>query len=108
MIEEGYRLCMRFKCCIPCVCREKELRRQQRYRDKSHFEPGVWNVNTVIMGGLGGDSELSSSSDEGMYFCVLQHAREILGSPCTKAKRYALGPQCGMNHVGTRKKEELP
>ena len=53
--------------------RAKELHRQQRYRDKSRYEPGVWNVNTVIMGGLGGDPDLSSSSEEGTctYVCSL-------------------------------------
>ena len=45
--------------------RAKELRRQQRYRDKSHYQPGVWNVNTVLMGGLGADPDSSSSSEEG-------------------------------------------
>ena len=50
-------------------CREKELRRQQRYCDKSHYEHGVWNVNTVMMGGLGGDPDLSSASDEGILKC---------------------------------------
>ena len=44
--------------------RAKELRRQQRYQEKSRFESGLWNVNTVVMGGLGGDPEICSS-DEG-------------------------------------------
>ncbi len=50
-----------------CVCgvyRAQEARRRQRYSAKSHYEAGVWNVNTVTMGGLGGDPE--ASSDEGI------------------------------------------
>ena len=84
MTDRYYHLPMRFICYIPCLCRAKELRRQQWYRDKSRFEPGVWNVNTVIMGGLGGDPELSSSSDEGMYPMFIQCAQEILESPGTR------------------------
>ena len=29
---------------------------------KSEYKPGMWNVNTVLMGGLGNDPEF-----EGMY-----------------------------------------
>jgi len=43
--------------------RAKESRRRQRYSAKSRYKAGSWNVNTVLMGGLGGDPECSS--DEG-------------------------------------------
>ena len=62
--------------------RAKELRRQQRYRDKSHYQPGVWNVNTVMMGGLGADPDSSPSSDEGrtMHVCTIKFRKTILST----------------------------
>ena len=70
--REGRGRLINFFCSFVClfVFRSRELRRQQRYHDKSHYQPGVWNVNTVMMGGLGGDPELSSSSDEGTCTCM--------------------------------------
>ena len=41
------------------------MRKKQRYKAKSLFEQGMWNVNTVMMGGLGRDPESGSSSEEG-------------------------------------------
>ena len=36
------------------------------------YEQGMWNVNTVIMGGLGGDPHSSgSSSEEGNCACSI-------------------------------------
>lgn len=36
----------------------------------------MWNVNTVIMGGLGEDPNSSSNEEEGMYSC------EIISGSC--------------------------
>ena len=44
--------------------RAREKRKAQRYKDKSYFCKGQWNVNTVMMGGLGGDIS-PESSDKG-------------------------------------------
>ncbi len=59
-------------CVCVCVCgvyRAQEARRRQRYSAKSRYEAGLWNVNTVTMGGLGGDPE--ASSDEGVTTCIV-------------------------------------
>ena len=45
------------------VHRAREAKRKQQYRLKSNFESGQWNVNAVMMGGLGRDPELSSSEE---------------------------------------------
>ena len=48
--------------------RAKEDRWQKRHKQKSHYEAGMWNVNAVMMGGLGGDpGSGTSSSDEGEW-----------------------------------------
>ena len=46
-----------------CGNRAKEERKRRRYMDKNHFQNGMWNVNTVTMGGLGRDPHESSSDD---------------------------------------------
>ena len=43
------------------------MRREERYKKKTQYEQGMWNVNTVMMGGLGGDPDSSGSSSEGMW-----------------------------------------
>lgn len=48
------------------LCRAKEERKQQRYRAKSLYQKGVWNIHTVTMGGLGEDPDGSSSDEEGI------------------------------------------
>lgn len=50
---------------ILCACRAKEERKRQRYRAKSLYQHGVWNIHTVTMGGLGEDPDGSSSDEEG-------------------------------------------
>ena len=48
--------------------RAKHAKREERYTKKTQYEHGMWNVNTVLMGGLGGDPDTSgTSSDEGVY-----------------------------------------
>lgn len=45
---------------------------EERYRRKNQYEEGMWNVNTVLMGGLGGEPDSSdSSSEEGNHRHVL-------------------------------------
>lgn len=44
--------------------RMKEERKRRRYRAKSLYQGGMWNIQTVTMGGLGEDPE-ESSSEEG-------------------------------------------
>ena len=44
--------------------RAKRARRQEVQCRKGYHEKGMWNVNTVMMGGLGGGLG-SSSSEEG-------------------------------------------
>lgn len=51
---------------IGSCCRAKEERKQQRYRAKSLYQQGVWNIHTVTMGALGEDPDESSSDEEGM------------------------------------------
>ena len=70
----GLSLSLSLALSLPPSPRAKELRRQQRYSDKSHYQPGVWNVNTVMMGGLGADPDSSCSSDEGrtMQACTIK------------------------------------
>ena len=48
----------------------KEERKRQRYRAKSLYQSGMWNIQTVTMGGLGEDPE-ESSSEEGMALLSL-------------------------------------
>jgi hypothetical protein len=42
----------------------KQAKWEERYREKTQFQQGLWNVNTVMMGGLGGDPHSSGSSSE--------------------------------------------
>ena len=46
------------------TCRAKHLKCEERHRRKNQYEEGMWNVNTVLMGGLGGDPDSSDSSSE--------------------------------------------
>lgn len=45
------------------VYRAKEARWRKLQEKKSCYEAGTWNVNAVMMGGLGGDPETSSSEE---------------------------------------------
>eukprot|EP00731_Ephydatia_muelleri_P016880 Em0009g1304a len=49
---------------LHCRLKAREAKRKQQYQLKSNFESGQWNVNAVMMGGLGGDPELSSSEED--------------------------------------------
>ena len=50
-------------------CRAKRAKCEESYHRKNHFEQGLWNVNTVLMGGLGGDPDATgSSSEEGLLY----------------------------------------
>ena len=66
-------------CVCVCVCvlhRAKHGKREERYRKKTQYEQGMWNVNTVLMGGLGGDPHSSgSSSEEGNFMHTFVTAR---------------------------------
>jgi hypothetical protein len=42
----------------------KRAKYAEHYRRKNRYEQGMWNVNTVMMGGLGGDPRSSGSSSE--------------------------------------------
>ena len=44
--------------------RAKRAKCEERYRRKNQYEQGMWNVNTVLMGGLGGDPDSAGSSGE--------------------------------------------
>ena len=44
--------------------RAKRAKYAEHYRRKNRYEQGMWNVNTVMMGGLGGDPRSSGSSSE--------------------------------------------
>ena len=48
--------------CVPY--RAKHARREERYRKKTQYEQGMWNIDTVMMGGLGGDPHSSGTSSE--------------------------------------------
>jgi hypothetical protein len=48
----------------PHSSRAKHARREERYRKKTQYEQGMWNINTIMMGGLGGDPHSSGSSSE--------------------------------------------
>jgi len=48
------------------LIRAREKRKAKQYKDKSYFCKDQWNVNTVLMGGLGGDIS-PESSDDGEY-----------------------------------------
>ncbi|XP_064390453.1 uncharacterized protein LOC135338299 isoform X2 [Halichondria panicea] len=62
----------------------QEARRRQRYSAKSRYEAGLWNVNTVTMGGLGGDPD--ASSDEEPEIPIADHEQMSL-SPEEGQKR---------------------
>lgn len=59
-------LCVRRKHCLPvlvlkewCInCREREKKLAELRSLKSDFKPGVWNVNAVLLGGLGKEPEV--------------------------------------------------
>ena len=72
--NKNTQLAFTFSLSLSLSLRAKELRRQQRYCDKSCYQHCVRNVNTVLMGGLGGDPDSSSFSDEGstMHACTLK------------------------------------
>ena len=55
------------------MCRAQEARRRQLYSAKSKYEAGLWNVNTILMGGLGQDPE--PASDEGDVQCTFNLAQ---------------------------------
>ena len=48
-----------------CCCRAKEKQRSAMRAMKQQYEPGLWNVGTVTMGGLGGEPGVSEDSEEG-------------------------------------------
>ena len=50
---------------FPYLCRAKEAKRQKLHQQKRHYKDGMWNVNSVTMGGLGGEPDMSS--DEGLH-----------------------------------------
>ena len=39
-------------------CRERQERMQELKTQKTEFQSGMWNVNSILMGGLGKDPEL--------------------------------------------------
>ena len=59
-------LCVRRKYCLSvlvlkewCInCREREKKLAELRSLKSDFKPGVWNVNAVLLGGLGKEPEV--------------------------------------------------
>ena len=44
--------------------RAKQARCAEQYRSKNQYQRGMWNVNTVLMGGLGEDPDSSGSASE--------------------------------------------
>ena len=49
---------------IPYLCRAKEAKRQRLHQQKRRYEDSMWNINTVTMGGLGGEPDMSSDEGE--------------------------------------------
>ena len=43
--------------------RAKQAKRDRLYQQKGCYVNGMWNVNSVMMGGLGGDPEIPSSEE---------------------------------------------
>ena len=55
--------------------RAKHAKREERYRKKTQYKQGMWNVNTVMMGGLGVDPHSSGSSSEEGHIQYIMHKR---------------------------------
>ena len=47
-------------------CRAKEKRRLELLQQKTSFTPGLWNINTVAIGGLGKDPEEATNEGIGI------------------------------------------
>lgn len=47
-------------------CRAKEKRRLELLQQKTSFTPGLWNINTVVIGGLGKDPEETTNEGIGI------------------------------------------
>ena len=52
-----------------CFIREREDRLQELKNKKTEFQSGMWNVNSILMGGLGNDPEIEGKEISGHFLC---------------------------------------
>lgn len=50
---------------------ERQKKLQELKKEKTKFEEGMWNVNTVFMGGLGRDPHVEGTATYTILFFIL-------------------------------------
>ena len=54
-------------------CRAKERKRLELLQQKTSYTPGLWNINTVVIGGLGRGPEETTSEGIGIKAKLKSH-----------------------------------